>query len=345
MNDLKNILQPVLALGADSPVLVDVGASGRPPEIWQPIASRATYVGFDPDLREIRREARAGYAQSIMINQAVTPWEDQEQVTFHLTRSPFCSSTLEPDHQALSAYHFWPMFQVQNTCSTKATTLTKVMAQLQLAQIDWLKVDTQGTDLRILRSLPDALRCRLLAIDIEPGLINAYVGEDMFTQTHESLVHQGFFLSNMQVKGSIRISRSAAETLQKFDASVTADFLDRTNRSSPGWCEARYLRTVAWLAQQGLSRRQWVWLWAFACLDAQWAYAAEVGVEFSRRFLRDPAGQLMIQGPLGLMRQRDRDMQRQNARQVPARLARRVAGKISSYYTRALSRQPQRKAA
>ena len=61
------------------------------------------------------------------------------------------------------------------------------MDRLSLSGIDWLKTDSQGTDLRIFNSLRPEVRSRVLAIDIEPGLIDAYVGEDLFVDAHKEL--------------------------------------------------------------------------------------------------------------------------------------------------------------
>jgi hypothetical protein len=36
-----------------TPVLVDVGASGQPPEIWNDLAENSISIGFDPNLRHL----------------------------------------------------------------------------------------------------------------------------------------------------------------------------------------------------------------------------------------------------------------------------------------------------
>src|SRR5258706_144731 len=72
-------------------------------------------------------------------------------------------------------------------------TLTAAAGRLGLGRIDWLEVDSQGTALRIINSLRDDLRGRLLAVDTEPGLRGAYVGEDLFSDVHGDLVRQGFW--------------------------------------------------------------------------------------------------------------------------------------------------------
>src|SRR6185503_6525843 len=92
-------------------------------------------------------------------------------------------------------------------------TLDAVVKRLGLTGIDWLKVDTQGTDLRIFTTLSANVRSGVLAIDLEPGLIDAYQGEDLFVDTHKTLTQSGFWLSNLDVRGVARMKRSTLEFL------------------------------------------------------------------------------------------------------------------------------------
>ncbi|MBI1337175.1 MAG: hypothetical protein GC164_09460 [Phycisphaera sp.] len=257
-----------------TPILADVGASGAAPEVWQPLADQSVYLGFDPDLREIRNESGGIFKQSFVLNEAVCPDDSQHSVTFHLTRSPFCSSTLPPDREGLSNYIFAPWFDVQRTTQARATTLNRALHRVGLDRIDWLKVDTQGTDLRIFKSLPE--QARPLAIDIEPGLIPAYEGEDTFTQVHTDLTQQGYWLSDMRVCGSVRINRDTAKDLMQRNPGMDVDGIGNSVRKSPGWVEARYLRSVDALAPHRETTRDHALLWAFAMIDGQCGFALDV---------------------------------------------------------------------
>jgi FkbM family methyltransferase len=158
------------------PVLIDIGASGAPPEIWEKIARYSIYVGFDPDLREIQEVQEGHFYKSIIINEAITDEKENHEVPFYLTRFPHCSSTLKPDVASLSNFLFSDLFIVEKETTVRATTLNSVMNRLSLSYIDWIKIDSQGTDLRIFKSLKEEVCSRVLAVDIEPGLIDAYIG-------------------------------------------------------------------------------------------------------------------------------------------------------------------------
>ena len=69
------------------PVLVDVGASGATPTIWAPIAKQSVYIGFDPDLREIREINDGDFYRATIVNQAVTA-DAKDQTHFYLQLIP-----------------------------------------------------------------------------------------------------------------------------------------------------------------------------------------------------------------------------------------------------------------
>ena len=265
------------------PVLVDVGASGAPPAIWRAIAPESAYVGFDPDARELRRDAVRGFRSSLIVPKAVVA-DDAEATPLYLTASPFCSSTLPPDASALADYLFAPLFDVVGTTTTPATSLARVP---ELASIDWLKLDTQGTDLRIYESVPERVRTPMLALDVEPGLIDAYAGEDFFATAHARLVRDGWWLSDARVLGTVRVRRTSVERLRAHGVDETA--IAASTRTSPGWVEARYLRTIEHLQRSGADARSYQLLSVFAMLDGQFGFAFDVAEAIDSEPLRAAA--------------------------------------------------------
>lgn len=256
-------------------VLVDVGASGEIPPQWATLAPYSHYVGFDPDLREIVHPESTPFAKAVMMNLAVTDQPTQTSLQFHLTHSPFCSSTLLPNHAALEQYLYAHLFAVESTTTVQASTLDAVLDQLAIPYAHWLKLDSQGTDVRLFQSLHEERRHKVLAVDVEPGLLDAYQGEDLFPTAHQTLTQQGFWLSHLAVQGTVR---GQASTLAK-TLGFTPDQLkhyQRALKTSPGWCEARYLRTVAWLEAHHATWDEYLLLAIFACVDNQLAFALDV---------------------------------------------------------------------
>ncbi len=246
------------------------------------------------------------YHRAIILNEAVTSSLESPEATFYLTASPYCSSTLPPDQPALSNYLFADLFVVQRQGSARAVTLDAALQRLSLPGVDWFKTDSQGIDLRLFQSLSAATRAHVLAVDMEPGLMDAYVGEDLFTSAHEALVRQGFWPSRTEVKGTVRIRRSSVERLAAIDPSVNGDYLAATVRVSPVYCEARYLRTLEYAERAVFGIREYLLLWVFAMLDEQWAFAADVGLEYERRFGNSDVAHSLVCESLAMMKQAQR---------------------------------------
>ncbi len=257
------------------PVLIDIGASGKPPEIWDDIKIYSRYIGFDPDSRDIPDSSSLGYWKADIIDKAVIPGEE-EAVNIFLTKSPYCSSILPPDLDSLGHYAWHDLFTVMEKTKVPAISLPMVLNQIGLDRIDWFKTDSQGIDLRLFLSIPELVRDHILAVDIEPGLMPAYHGEDFFNQAHESLITQGFWLSDLTIGGCPRIHQNSINKIihtKKTDAWMSCL---GALPSSPYCCEARYLRSIEWLESHNSDGRDYLLLCVFALIDGKIGYALDV---------------------------------------------------------------------
>jgi len=275
------------------PVVVDIGASGPPRTTWDLVARHSVFVGFDPDLREISELAGTGFHRAVMINEAATAEKGKDRITFFLTRSPYCSSTLEPDLASHAEYSLVDLFEVERQVEVKATTIDAVLARLDLDGVHWFKVDSQGTDVRLFNSLSQQVRDRVLCVEVEPGLIAGYKGEDVFIDAHRELVAQGFWLSDANLCGLPRIRQSSMQRLRQSRPEIDAAVVGTRCRATPAWVEATYLRSIDHLSRQDAPATDYVLLWAFALVGKQWGFALDVAWAYEDRFGRDETATAM----------------------------------------------------
>src|SRR3989442_5456455 len=184
------------------PVLIDIGAAVAPPEVWQPIAPHSVYVGFDPDLREMQTRTDHPYLQAVIVNEAVTGDAGRSPAHFYFAKSPTCSSTLKPDAASLGEYLFADLFIVEREAGVRATTLDAVLDRLALPGVDWLKTDSQGTDLRLFESLKPDRRAGGPAPDLEARLIAPHVGGELFLRAHQQTLESRVLLSHLVGRGT-----------------------------------------------------------------------------------------------------------------------------------------------
>ena len=74
----------------------------------------------------------------------------------------------------------------------KPKRLIDVLKELKIEKVDWFKTDSQGTDLRLFIDLEEEIRNKVLIAEFEPGMMDAYKGEDKFYKILESLDSQVF---------------------------------------------------------------------------------------------------------------------------------------------------------
>ena len=248
------------------PVLIDIGASGEINSKWKAIASHSICMAFDADDREfnVAESKTNSYKKLIIVNRIVTDDQEKKQANFYLTDSPFCSSLLEPDQTKLSPWIFKDLFKVGKVSLLPTVTLRESLEKAGILYIDWFKADTQGTDLRLYLSLPESVQSGILAAEFEPGIIDAYKGEDKLYAVMNQMHMQDFWLSSLKVQGMQRLSTDYRDT-------IGLSLSKRILRKTPGWAEATYLRQAILN-----SPRNMLMLYVFALLERQYGFALEI---------------------------------------------------------------------
>ena len=247
------------------PVLIDIGASGEINKKWNKIAPYAVCIAFDADDREfnVSEKQASGYKRLLVVNRIVTALPSPT-ADFNLTASPFCSSLLKPDWEKLQPWVFKSLFKIQKTIPLQATTVEQAMVAAGISYIDWFKTDTQGTDLRLFLSVTDPVRNNILAAEFEPGIMDAYTGEDKLFTIMQQMNQRGYWLSSMEVKGTQRLNEQYIKT---FGAFLT----NRMVRKSPCWAELTYLQNPS-----NTNPRSLLLLYVFALLERQYGFALEI---------------------------------------------------------------------
>lgn len=190
---------------ARPPILLDIGASGGVPRQWKKIAKYSICIAFDPDEREMRitEQQSKDFKKYFIINKVVS--SEGGICNFYLTKSPYCSSMLEPDIEHLTSYQFKNLFEISEKITIESVTLNAILSSCGLKYVDWFKADTQGTDLRIFKSLNSMMESILVA-EFEPGIVDAYKGEDKMWHVLKFMEEKKFWLSRLDIKGAPRIN-------------------------------------------------------------------------------------------------------------------------------------------
>jgi hypothetical protein len=234
------------------------------------LAPYSVCLAFDADSRDFRVEdtAPGEWKRLIKLNRLVAERAD-ESVDFFLTKSPHCSSRLQPDSAALEPWEFSELFEVERKIALPAISLPQALNELGIGYIDWFKTDSQGTDLRIFASLPGEMIDRVVVAEFEPGILDAYRGEDKLFSLMAFMNARPFFVSDLDVKGTQRIGGKALETLGALDRKL----IGRLLKKSPGWAEISYLNTFS---GHTYAKRELLLGWTLSSIKGQHGHALAI---------------------------------------------------------------------
>tara|TARA_Y100001970_G_scaffold221899_1_gene272797 strand:- start:4191 stop:5129 length:939 start_codon:yes stop_codon:yes gene_type:complete len=128
-----------------------------------------------------------------------------------LNKRPGSSSMFEPDKKSLEIYGFkqkdLQLFDVTNTEIVECDTLSSSLENIKVQTLDYLKIDTQGAELEILKGIGSY---RPLIIKCEVQIFPMYKNVPNWTEVADFLYKLGYILSDWKKIGS-HVTRVPAE--------------------------------------------------------------------------------------------------------------------------------------
>jgi FkbM family methyltransferase len=158
------------------------------------------YFAFEPDKREAERLRQ----QSQHSGFEVIDWglaKENGERDLHITKHRGCCSLLEVDPESEWFKRYRPgEGEVESivrikTCSVDGFAKTKGL------QIDFLKVDTEGTELEVLEGSEEQLLSNVLGVRTGVNFQQVYKNQPLFPEVHNYLAAKHFFLLNLDYFG------------------------------------------------------------------------------------------------------------------------------------------------
>jgi FkbM family methyltransferase len=185
-----------LAELAPEMVYVMCGARGEVRNRLTAALPRARFLGFEPDEKahqQLARHAPPGYTY---YKAAVGGREEAR--TLYVTREPLCCSLLKPNAG------FWAWFtdcaqqiEIVEQRTVETVSLNNFLPEAGVAGCDFLELDTQGTELEILRSADRFLTTTVVGLKTEAEFSPMYQGQPLFGALDEYLRDCGFMLFDL----------------------------------------------------------------------------------------------------------------------------------------------------
>ena len=167
-------------------------------------------VIYEPDKnasKAIKKRLDTEDAKYLFLTEALSNFDGQSNL--YLTTDPNCSSLLEPNPNELwqdfyfpekTNYNFIEAMRVKHIDVVQVTTLDEILSsRIDVPAPDFLSIDTQGSELDILKGGKSALN-NIVGIQVEVEFIELYKNQPFFTDIHDYLLNCGFQFMDLDFK-------------------------------------------------------------------------------------------------------------------------------------------------
>ena len=164
----------------DKFVIIDVGAANGLHQRWKPYEGQLEVIGFEPDMRSTENFSSIGLYKEAGI------------LPFYETRTRTDSSIFPPNHQFLNKFPKADRFNVVHISEIEVKTLDAVVTK----EADFIKLDTQGSELGILQGAEKTLE-NVLGVEVEVEFSELYQGQPLFAEVDVFLRKKDFQLFDL----------------------------------------------------------------------------------------------------------------------------------------------------
>jgi len=175
---------------------IDVGARWGLQRPWNNFPTKFfKYFGFDADVEECNR-LNSAVPENHAIKYFPFALSDKEIVeTLYITKEEGRSAIYKPNNSYLNKFYENDGFKVKNKVEVKTMTLKKIFNDHKI-EPDFIKLDTQGAELKILKGAGRYLDA-LVGIEIEVEFTPIYQNQPLFHNVDSLLRSNGFELFDL----------------------------------------------------------------------------------------------------------------------------------------------------
>jgi FkbM family methyltransferase len=179
--------------------LVDVGARGGLKRNWAAATRHLRVLGFEPDRREYDRlveHARTASTPGEYFNVALH--NQRGSVPLYIARDRGLSSVFEPDRAFLDTFPEAGRFDTDDVQHVEVDTLDNQLRERRIDDIDFIKADTQGSELFVLQGAAHALASSGVGVEVEVEFTPIYKGQPLFADVDTYMRGLGYLLFDLK---------------------------------------------------------------------------------------------------------------------------------------------------
>jgi FkbM family methyltransferase len=191
---------PLPVVDASVTVVVDAGARYGVHPTWRLFGGELLYLAVEPDPEEAQRLTRLARHSGF---RTVCIAFDHKTGTrnLYVTKHRGYSSFYRPDLESEWFKRYRPgEGEVERVAQVRTWSMDDFARKYRLG-IDFLKLDTEGSELDILRGAADQLETHVLGVRAEVSFQRSYIDQPLVFEVHKYLLSKGFQLLNFDYLG------------------------------------------------------------------------------------------------------------------------------------------------
>jgi len=172
---------------------VDCGARGDLSNPLLSVFENSRYIGFDPGLTmpSIKEDSSVYFPVALA--------KETGLVDFYQTKNLNCSSIFIPNQGFLDRFmQVGEFFEITETLTLKAVALDDYLPAQGINNVDFVELDTQGSELGILQGARNLLSSGVLGVRVEVEFSTMYHDQPLFGDVDSYLRQFGFMLFDLE---------------------------------------------------------------------------------------------------------------------------------------------------
>ena len=183
-------------LGDTKLSLADVGAAGGLDKRWHFLRpSNLTEILFEPDPASFEELRNKSLPNTLVFNAALA--DRKKEVILNICKWREVSSIYEPNFELINKYPDACRFEIEERINLKADSLSNLLNSQNIAALDFIKIDTQGSELEILRGAGDLLKS-VIGVEVEVEFVELYKGQPLFQEVNSYISNWGMSLVDLK---------------------------------------------------------------------------------------------------------------------------------------------------
>ncbi len=178
-------------------VLVDAGARGGLKRNWAAAKPHLRTIGFEPDAREYARlMERPEASDALLFDVALS--NQPGRIRLYVARDRGLTSIFEPDRRFLDGFPEADRFATVSVEEVAADTLDNLLRSRNIDDVDFVKADTQGSELLVLQGAEHVLVSSAVGVEVEAEFTPIYKGQPLFADVDTFMRRAGYHLFDLR---------------------------------------------------------------------------------------------------------------------------------------------------